>query len=480
MKHLMLLASCLLVAACGGGGGGGGGASATATGTITIGITDASIYDWDEALLEVEAITLIGSGGQETELLDPPQIIDLLRLRNVSELLLHRTLTARKISKIRLVVGAIRLNKFDMMDGTITDFALPPVPTRKIDLNPEGPLEIRAGEDLTIMLDVDLENSIKITGTGTGDILFRPLVRLTIGPSGLVRLFGSLDVIADPWILSNLSRVSDADGIFDVLPIEVEIDRTNADYFDSDGNPVDPGSIDDMNKASVYGYYRDTPDGRVLDAEIIAVGSRGTFNTFVGPVQDRWDPIDRDFSLNVSVGGVLPVVLSDGSRVFDVDGEVVAEASIQSGLRTLARGKWTPDPSGLQAFVAFVGGPGDIISVEGEVDTTEGGTITLINGDCAVTKPATTYFEIATEGDTSTISRITADQIGPDDTIVANGGDTLGLCVDADTVVKETAMESRRRREFDPLRLEKTADSFRHRSPRTIAPRWYPALAPPA
>ena len=86
MKHLILLASCLLITACDGGGGGG---SAPETGTITVGITDASINDWDEALLEVEAITLIGPGGQETELLDPPQVIDLLRLRNVSELLLH-------------------------------------------------------------------------------------------------------------------------------------------------------------------------------------------------------------------------------------------------------------------------------------------------------------------------------------------------------------------------------------------------------
>jgi hypothetical protein len=197
-----------------------------------------------------------------------------------------------------------------------------------------------------------------------------------------------------------------------------------------------------MSQASVYGYYRKTSDGRVLKAEIIAVGSRGTFNTFVGPVQDAWDEVDRDFSLNVSVGGVLPVVLSDGGRVFDVDGEIVAESTIQSGLRTLARGKWTPDPSGLQAFVAFVGGQGEIVSVAGDVETIDGAMITLTGGDCAITKPATTYFEIVTDemADSSTISRITADQVGPGDTIAANGGDTLGLCVDADTVVKETAI----------------------------------------
>ena len=33
----------------------------------------------------------------------------------------------------------------------------PPVPTRKIDLNPQGTLQIRAGEDLLVMLDVDLK-----------------------------------------------------------------------------------------------------------------------------------------------------------------------------------------------------------------------------------------------------------------------------------------------------------------------------------
>ena len=90
--------------------------------------------------------------------------------------------------------------------------------------------------------------------------------------------------------------------------------------------------------------------------------------------------------------------------------------------------------------MAFVGRQGDIVSVEGDVETIDGVTITLANGDCAITKPATTYFEIATDiaESSSTITRITADQIGSGDTIVANGGDALGLCVDADTVVKET------------------------------------------
>jgi hypothetical protein len=430
----------LLVVACSGGGSGGG--SAAQTGTITVAITDASIDDWHEVLLEVEAVTLIGPGGQETEVLEPRQTVDLLKLRNVSELLLHRTLTAREITKIRLVLNTIRLNKLDM-HGNVTETVSPPVPTQKIDLNPRGRLEIRAGEDLLVMLDVDLENSIKITGTGMGpdEIRFRPLVRLTAGPSGLVRLFGRLDVVTDQ--ICDVSRVSDADGTFEELEICVDLDRMNATYFDVDANRIDFGDIDDMSKVSVYGYYEDTGDGYALAAEIIAVGDRGAFNTFVGPVVDRWDAMTRGFSLGVrDMADPLPVALSDGAKVFDEDGEIIDESAIAMDFRTSARGAWTPDPAALQAFVAFVGDEGVLVGEEGAVLTVEGDTITLENVAmvevCAITKPATTYFEIVddTMAGTSTTTRITADQINVDDHIEVNGGGLLGGCIDADTVIK--------------------------------------------
>lgn len=438
MKHLLLLASILLISACGSNGGGNNSAD---TGTITVLITDASIRDWDEALLKINAVTLIGAGGQETEILDPPQIIDLFRLENVSELLLHRTLTARKISKIRLELDSIQLNKV-ATDGTVIESVFPPIPTQRVDLNPQGQLEIRAGEDLMVLLDVDVANSVKITGTGSGDILFRPLIRLTAGPSGLVRLFGTIDVVSEPWVLSDVSRVSDADGVFDVLPINVVIDRSNANFFDANADPILPGSITDMGEVSVYGYYGATPDGPVLEAAIIAEGSRGTFNTFVGPVTVPWDSPSRSFSISVSEADTLPVELSTGARVFNADGEIVDETEIAVDLRTSARGKWTPDPSGLQAFVAFVGSAGDIISVDGDVFSIDGvrTTLDMVDGPCAISKPSTTYFEIVTDGGTSTISRITADQIGVGDTVVASGGEMLDGCVDADTVVKETTI----------------------------------------
>jgi hypothetical protein len=80
----------LFLIACGGGGSG------PNTGTVTVAITDASIDDYDEALLELSSVTLIGAGGQETELLEGTQTIDLLKLRNVSELLLRDCCCARR------------------------------------------------------------------------------------------------------------------------------------------------------------------------------------------------------------------------------------------------------------------------------------------------------------------------------------------------------------------------------------------------
>lgn len=443
MRIFSAVAIACLLAACGGSGGG----SSQPTGTLTLAITDATINDYDQALLEVSSITLIGPGGQETELLDTPQVIDLLKLRNVSELLLRERLLARTISKIRLGVDSIELNKLDL-EGNVTDSDMPPVPTRKIDLNPQQPLEIRAGEDLLIELDVDLEDSIKINSTGNGGVRFRPVVHINAGVSGLVRLYGRYTIEDDNASVCDLERVSDADGIYEQLTgVCVALDETNASYFDVAAMPIE--SVADGDLISVYGYYQTTSGDVELAAEIIAhdMASRGTAFTTLNGIAAS-DLVMDEFSLSLSDETTLPVKLSSGAKVFDTDGALVTDPPvtpvISEGQRTEARGAITDsmstEPDWLQSFIVFAGET-DAADEEtsGVIARIDGETIELMPGPnitCVITDANTDFFDITSDGEITESSAIELSDLMEMDSIDA-AGERIGECIRAATVVRE-------------------------------------------
>ncbi len=448
MRLLALVLLSTMLAACGGGSSSN---DQPATGTFTLGVTDGAIDDYQEALLEVSSITLIGAGGQETQVLDTPQIIDLLKLRNVSELLLRERLTARKISKIRLGVESIELRKI-AVDGTLIAVDRPPVPTRKIDLNPQNPLEIKAGQDLLVFIDFDLHNSVKITNSGPDKVRFRPLVKIVATASQLVRLYGTYTVNGSETSICDLERVSDADGVYDMLDICVALDESLATYFGADGlplnnsDPTDPGDLAHGEKVSVYGYYQQTAGGDQLAAEIIArgTGTRGqAFTTLNGIVETSLDASSGRYVLGLTELTSIPVALSDGAKVFNLDGDLIDPETITAGRRAEARGALTDsgstDPDWLQAFVTFLGGLGSNETTGGMVTGITGGTLTLDTTTapaCVVTSADTEFYEITSGGGITETSRITLADITSGTTIEASG-DRVGDCIQASTVIVE-------------------------------------------
>lgn len=447
MRKISLILVALLLGACSGGGG-----SSPATGTLSVAITDASINDYQEALLRVGSITLIGSGGQETEVLETPQTVDLLKLRNVSELLLRTELTARTISKIRLGVESITLVKRDQVTGDYIGEDNPPVPTGKIDLNFK-PVEIRAGEDIIVTIDVDLHNSVKITDAGSTEVVrFRPLVKVTTEPSGLVRLYGTYTDDGTDSSICDLQRVSDADGTYETITACIPLDETNAHYFDVDGLPIvdgDPASSGDLadgEKVSAYGYYQLTDGDDVLAVELIArgTGTRGeAFTTLNGIALTDWDSTTRRFDLALTDVTSLPVELSDGAKVFDPDGDIVPPESIQMDHRVEARGaltdSGTTDPDWLQSFFAVVGEEGSIDSTSGVIDVIDGSLIMLTGASgaaCVVTTADTEFYSIEMGGEITDTSPISLLDLLDGQTIDASG-DQVGDCIQADTVIYE-------------------------------------------
>jgi hypothetical protein len=444
----------LFLIACGGGGSG------PNTGTVTVAITDASIDDYDEALLELSSVTLIGAGGQETELLEGTQTIDLLKLRNVSELLLRETVTARTISKIRLGVESITLNKLDL-NGEIEvgegSTVSPPVPTRKIDLNPQGPLEVRAGEDLLVMIDFDLHNSIKINETGNGQIRFRPLVKIAAGVSGLVRLYGTyaVDVDTGDTSICNLERAYDADGI-DPLDLCVALEETaDTHYFGADGKPLmegepnNSGDLGDGEVVSVYGSYLENSEEPLLVADIIARAHSEPFSLLYGIVTSAWDEVTNQFELaelseTEEVVTAIPVVLSEGAKVFNIDGDILDPSAIELAKIAEAQGAMTVvagEPDFLQAFFAFVSEATGNDSTSGVIEAIDEPMISLMTSDpdavdCLLVTPTTEYFEIAIVGDVTNLQEINFGDLASGDTIDVSG-DTEGDCIQAITVIRE-------------------------------------------
>jgi hypothetical protein len=455
----------LLLNACG------GGSSSPTTGTLTLAITDDSIDDYQEALLVVSSITLIGSGGQETDdLLDTPQEIDLLKLRNVSELLLRETLTARTISKIRLGVDSITLVKRDVDGGFISQVE-PAVPTRKIDLNPQGPLEIRAGEDLIVTIDVDLHNSIKVNETGNGEVRFRPVILLSAGSSGLVRLYGTytedVNNPDEPPSICMLERISDMSPSSDPLDVCIALDESRANYFNEDAQPI--MSVDDGNTVSVYGFYEQGSSGEVLAAEIIAREVRGeTFTTYNGLVATPWNDAEPNFDLNViaaDLSAEIPVTFSEGAKIFDVNDAIVtpedvsepSDMNITPGVRAEVRGAANGSGPDLQAFVGFVDGMESVTSGEigmkvDDLAPVRRLTIMLVPdsvipedaASCVSTTSLTRYYSLDTTVDITEVVEIDFEDLESGDMISASGdvprdgdGEPTSDCVQANTIVRE-------------------------------------------
>ena len=197
LSSALLAAAYLTLAACGGGGGGTGGVAAPAQfATVGIALTDAPTGDVDEALATITSIELLGEDGKVV-LFSGVETIDLLRLADYSELFaVSDQVPAGTYSKIRLQLSSLELIRRNE-DGTIAEtIDAKLVGNGKIDLNPRGPFFVAAGATLVITLDFDVKKSLKITETGNGRVIVRPVIFVDIANGlpapGLTRIHGEI------------------------------------------------------------------------------------------------------------------------------------------------------------------------------------------------------------------------------------------------------------------------------------------------
>lgn len=366
----LALALPLFIAGCGGGGGGGSSTTASeAPATVGLLITDAPVGRWDQAIATITSVKLLGDNGQVT-LFEGEETLDLLQLADFSELFaVSDQVSPGSYSKIRLQVSDLVLRDIDRDENgnvIVLDEEYPQiVGNGKIDLNPRGPFKLQSGDVVFIELDFDMEKSLKITTTGNGKLIVRPVIFVDIRTqprpdARLTRIHGEITEInlangsfrlCQTGFASQWDDEDDDhdDGDEERRCVGVSTDADTG-VFDTTGQPQAFTGLAIGEKVTAIGRIRprdeadtdfdgDDNDGDddhplVLDAFVIEEGPLGTYQRVRGIVTTPVDAVSGRFELDLAAGqGIvadepLPVQLYPKSRIFSRDGEELGRDDI--------------------------------------------------------------------------------------------------------------------------------------------------------
>ena len=487
----MVLLAVLSLAACGGGGGSASvsGSSTPAAGNATVGvlITDAPSSQWDQAIATITSVVLIGNSGQVT-LFSGSRTVDLLKLRDFSELFaVSDQVPAGSYSKIRLRLSDLVLNDLDASGNVIASVHPQLVGNGKIDLNPRGPFTLKGGDVIFVELDFDMDKAFKLTTTGNGKIILRPVIFVNIRTAAvsgrLTRIHGEITDIDDGDGALRLcqSRFASATGHGD----EDDDDHEDADHdhgdfsadhcvtvrtdtdgitgiFDTDGLPQAFSGLAVGEEATVVGRlrpldpaptpYHDDDFGHdhalAFDAVVIEEGPLGTYRRIAGTASSAVDG-SLAFGLDVApgqgfgTGTALSVQLFDSSRIFNRRGQELAQQDIQPGQAALVDGVLKIGATDLlrSPLVMLDAGPAPgAAQLEGtvvDVDTV-GHSLRVNDGtaDRCVDAAQAAVVEVDTDDGFSS-TRIDLGSLVPGQRVSVFGVEQLDGCLAADTIIAD-------------------------------------------
>ena len=189
VRLTLCLCLSLFLAACGGGGGGGGSGSpetgmngndaTSARPNFTLQVTDAPIDNIVKVVLTFTEIRLRQADGDWIRYpLSTPKSIDLLQLEGArtENLLTDESLPIGRYDEIRLLLDdAPMANYVDLGAGGIQELTVPSGSSSGLKIKSEF---VRTAQDeLTLVIDFDLRQSIKTAGK-SGKYMMEPVLRL--------------------------------------------------------------------------------------------------------------------------------------------------------------------------------------------------------------------------------------------------------------------------------------------------------------
>lgn len=476
------IGACLLslLVACGGGGGGGtpaGGDGGPEGGSGSIGITvgDSPADDFDEILLTVSRVELIGGESEEPVVLSEEVVtFDLLALDAATELLVAADdVPASQYSKIRLQVDEIELRRVDE-DGELLEepvFANL-VANGKLDLNPRGPFSIVDGGAIIVQLDIDARRSFLAVQTGAGQIRFRPVVFVDILGDGDLRritfLGGNINLLAAP-------EGDDAFDFCNARPLtgrgagDRQLDACrrvqvadDAAFFDADGEAISLAEVDDQAPAIVGGRIV-VMDGEVgFEALLVQLGDRQDFKRIAGVISG--DVVDGQFLLldgRDAEDSGIDVSVQPGALIFDQHGNILEPDVLANDLRVRAMGPLFPaggeaDRPELRATAIAVDADsadaeaGEEVSVQGSIAAVADGRVDLdadmdAAAACVLFGSETHIIVNELDGDALSTRDGDADDLQVGRMLEAIGSLTEGegeTCLAASELVVETEVET--------------------------------------
>ena len=475
--RLLTAITCLLsLSSCGGGGGGSASVQPLDTpATVGILITDAPVGRWDEAIATITSVRLLGDNAQVT-LFSGSQTLDLLKLGDFSELFaVSDKVPPGRYSKIRLQLSDLVLNDLDPDTGAVLESIQPQlVGNGKIDLNPQGSFNLAPGDIIIVELDFDMAKSLKITETGNGKIIIRPVVFVNIRtdrPDGrLSRIHGEIsriDTVSETFVLCQTDFASrwEDDTVYS-LPdfgnrhcLSVSTDDATG-VFGENGLPETLADLAIGEKVTVIGRLQGAADAGprgdddhplVLDAYVIEEGPLGTYTRIRGVTSSAVNSSTNRFGLDVAPGqGLgadtqLPVQLFTASRIFNRVGVELAATDIMTGRNALVDGVLivgADDFIRSPLVILDEGTTAAEVAIEGAIISvnTSAGTLRVNDGtmDRCIDAAAASIF-LVSDNDGFSSSRGTLSDLRPGQGVAIFGEERIDGCLVADTILASIA-----------------------------------------
>jgi len=393
---IILSATMLAITGCGGSSGGG----SAQTGQVSVVFTDGPTDEYEQILITLTRMTLIGAGGQVVIYDGGPITFDLLQLRDRADFAFSQRVTVGEYNKIRLEVAEVTLVDLgDVADPTDdVEVVLDKLPANgKIDLNPRGPISILADRATVVELDMDARRSFQVVNTGNGGLRLRPVIFVNVYddeivlPNRITRVFGtveSVDVDASSLVLCDLQFVAQLGGL--PAPNDgacVQVFAAGASAFDAAGMAVEfatlAADIDNTPEAQLtaIGFPTlpaTTADSIVLELDAVTteLGPRKTdsepgWETTPGTIvsdltMDNCDAAQCVDFLPAAEATALTVQLQPETRVFTRDGTELSQADLGADVAGTFDGLRVAVSDAEQLLASlFITGPdagGDLVS----------------------------------------------------------------------------------------------------------------------
>ncbi len=429
IRFLLVTLLAGMLAACG------GSSDPQGTGSVAILLGDGPLDDVEEVNIDIDRIVLIGADGQIVLTEDATsEPVNLLTMRNVTELIAEDDVPAGTYSKIRLYIQSLEI----VRAGEPHELAQLPA-NGKIDLNPQGPFEISPGEDMVIQIDLDLDRSVHTVLTGNSSYRFRPVVFIQVldqrANLRLTHLYGLMNnVAADSFDLCETLAPT---------PTNCTSVSVLGDALVLPPMGVDPYEPMDTEPAHAFGHFVIGASGGLsFRALAVVYGGEDTVGRIDGAV------LAGDDSIIDSIDG-HPVAPVTGALLLDGLGNPIAGAEdgdlAESWAQVIPADPFPPNP--FPSFLTQVGPAFDEDVVEGTLTAVDGHTLTVLTDSldevCVVHNSATQIQQVdgfSSDAETQIISLDDLSALPGDPDIAAFGTFDGGTpdCLVASVIVVET------------------------------------------